>query len=283
MRRAECRRSDEPAVLARTVPFDPAWKPLLSVLVQPPASLLLLIVLGLWLMRRRPRLGGGLILLSTAGLWLMCCVGTANWLQDAVLRPPPALTGTQVRALLRNPGNLTQPPTAIVVLGAGRHRLAAEYGTANLTQHAMVRLRYGVWLARHTGLPLGYAGGVGWAQIGERSEAETAAQIVQDDYGLPLRWTESRSRDTRENADRLVPMLDSAGIKRIVLVTHASHMPRAMRAFRDAAGKGMTLVPAPVAAVTRDEQPMLDWLPSMHGYGLVHSALHEVFGLIMGA
>ena len=264
------------------MPFDPAWKPLLSVLVQPPASLLLLIVFGLWLMRRRPRLGGGLILLSTAGLWLMCCVGTANWLQDAVLRPPAALTAAQVRTLVRNPAQ-AQTPTAIVVLGAGRHRLAAEYGTANLTQHAMVRLRYGVWLARHTGLPMAYAGGVGWAQIGDRSEAETAAQITQDDYGLSLRWIESRSRDTRENADLMVPMLDSAGIRRIVLVTHAAHMPRAMRAFRDAAGKGMVLVPAPVAAVTRDDQPVLDWLPSQHGYGLVHGALHEVLGLLTGS
>lgn len=259
--------------------LDPSWKPLLSALVQPPASLLLLILLGLWLVRHRPRLGGGLIVLSTVGLWLMCCVATAHWLQDAVLRPPPALTTAQVRALMRGPD---QTPTAIVVLGAGRHRLAAEYGISNLTQHAMVRLRYGVWLARHTGQPLAYAGGVGWAQTGERSEAETAAQIVQDDYGTSLRWVESRSRDTRENADLMVPMLESAGVRRIVLVTHASHMPRALRAFRDAAGKRMVIVPAPVAAVTREDQPALDWLPSQQGYLLVHSALHEVFGLIAG-
>ena len=106
---------------------------------------------------------------------------------------------------------------------------------------------------------------------------------MQDDYGTSLRWTESRSRDTRENADLMVPMLDSAGIKRIVLVTHASHMPRAMRAFRDAAGKGMVIVPAPVAAVTRDEQPLLDWMPSQQGFVLVHNALHEVLGLITGS
>lgn len=263
-----------------TVLFDPSWKPLLSVLVQPPASLLLLILLGLWLVRHRPRLGSLLVVLSTVGLWLMSCVGTAHWLQDSVLRPPPALGTAQIRALLRNP---SQPPTAIVVLGAGRHRLAAEYGTSNLSQQAMVRLRYGVWLARRTGQPLAYAGGVGWAQIGDRSEAETAAQIVQDDYGTSLRWTESRSRDTRENADLMVPLLDSAGVRRIVLVTHASHMPRAMRAFRDAAGKGLVIVPAPVAAVTRDDQPLLDWMPSQQGFMLVHNAVHEVLGLIMGS
>lgn len=260
--------------------FDPSWKPLLAALMQPPASLLLLILLGVWLMRYRSRWGTLLVLLSTAGLWLMCCVGTAHWLQDSVLRPPPALTAAQVRALTRAPN---QPATAIVVLGAGRHRLAAEYGTSTLTQQAMVRLRYGVWLARRTGQPLGYAGGVGWAQTGERSEAETAAQTVQDDYGTTLRWTESRSRDTRENADLMVPMLDGAGIQRIVLVTHAAHMPRALRAFREAAGKRLVIVAAPVSAVTRDEQPLLDWLPSQPGFGLVHGALHEILGLITGA
>ena len=262
------------------MPFDPSWKPLLSALLQPPASLLLLILLGLWLMRRRPGLGATLAVLCTVGLWLAGCVGTARWLQDSVLRPPAALTPVQIRALVRSPN---QPPTAIVVLGAGRHRLAAEYEASNLTQQGMVRLRYGVWLARQTGLPLGYAGGVGWAQIGERSEAETAARIVQDDYGTSLRWTETRSRDTRENADLMVPMLDAAGVKRIVLVTHASHMPRAARAFRDAAGKRLVIVPAPVAAVTRDEQPLLDWMPSHQGFTLVHNALHEVLGLLTGA
>ena len=186
----------------------------------------------------------------------------------------------QVRALVRSPN---QPPTAIVVLGAGRHRLAAEYGASNLTQQAMVRLRYGVWLARQTGLPLGYAGGVGWAQIGEQSEAETAARIVQDEHGTSLRWTESRSRDTRENADLMVPILDGAGVKRIVLVTHASHMPRAMRAFREAAGKRLVIIPAPVAAVTRDDQSVLDWMPSHQGFTLVHNALHEVLGLLTGS
>jgi uncharacterized SAM-binding protein YcdF (DUF218 family) len=272
------RRPDPPC--PANVLFDPSWKPLLSVLVQPPGSLLLLILFSVWLMQHRPRVGGLLIVLSTAGLWLMCCVGTAHWLQDSVLRPPQALSAAQIRALVRNP---VQPPTAIVVLGAGRHRLAAEYGTSNLSQQSMVRLRYGVWLARRTGQPLGYAGGVGWAQIGERSEAETAAQIVQDDYGTGLRWAESRSRDTRENADLMVPMLDGAGIKRIVLVTHASHMPRAMRAFRDAAGKGMVIVPAPVAAVTHDDQPLLDWMPSQQGFTLVYNALHEVLGLLTGS
>jgi uncharacterized SAM-binding protein YcdF (DUF218 family) len=260
--------------------LDSVWKPVLSALVQPPASLLLLIVLGLALRRRHPRLGLGLGVASVAGIWLICCSGTAVWLQDSVLRPPAALSPQQVRLLMRTPG---QPPTAIVVLGAGRHLLEPEYGTSHLTQQAMVRLHYGVWLARRTGQPLAYAGGVGWGQRGEVTEAATAARIVEDDYGMALRWSDARSRDTRENADLMVPQLAASGVRRIVLVTHAVHMPRAVRAFRDAAGARIAIVPAPVGFVTRDDTSWLEWMPTQHGYQQTHNALHELLGLIAGA
>ncbi|NRT57526.1 YdcF family protein [Sphaerotilus uruguayifluvii] len=259
--------------------LDPSWKPTLSALIQPPASLLLMIPAGLWALRWRRWAGRLMISLATLGLWLMCCSGSAQWLQDHVLRPPSALSAPEIRALMRAPGT---PPTAIVVLGAGRHRLSPEYGSSMLTQQAMVRLHYGVWLARRTGQPLAYSGGVGWGQSGETTEAETAARILMDDYGSRLRWTESRSRDTRENAERLVPMLQADGVRRIILVTHASHMPRAMRAFRDAAGRQISIVAAPVGFVTNDESGLLDWIPSSYGYRLVHDALHEVLGLITG-
>lgn len=261
--------------------FDPSWKPLLSALIQPPGSLLLLIVAGVWLMRHRAGAGRLLAGLGVIGLWLMGCSGTAVWLQDAVLRPPPALGPVQIRQLMRNaPG---QPPTAIVVLGAGRQADSAEYGgAAHLTPQAMARLHYGVWLARHTGQPLAYSGGVGWAQSGEASEAAAAARIVQDDYGTTLRWSESRSRDTRENADLTVSMLDSAGVRRIVLVTHAAHMPRAVRAFREAAGNRITIVPAPLAFATAEHTPM-DWVPTEHGLRYVHAELHELIGLVTGS
>jgi uncharacterized SAM-binding protein YcdF (DUF218 family) len=259
--------------------LDPSWKPTLAALIQPPASLLLLIPLGLGLMRWHRRTGRALILLSALVLWLMCSSGTARWLQDHVLRPPQALNAPGIRALMHEPST---PASAIVVLGAGRHRLSPEYGSAMLTQQAMVRLHYGVWLARRTGQPLAYSGGVGWGQFGEATEAETAARILMDDYGSRLTWTESRSRDTRQNAAQLVPRLQADGVQRIILVTHATHMPRALRAFKEAAQGRMTIIPAPVAFVVKDEAGLLEWLPSAHGYRLVHDQLHELLGLLSG-
>ena len=75
-------------------------------------------------------------------------------------------------------------------------------------------------------------------------------------------------------------MLEADGVRRIILVTHAVHMPRALRAFRDAAGTRLVIVPAPVAFITPDESGLLEWMPSAHGYRLTHDALHELLGLI---
>jgi hypothetical protein len=78
--------------------------------------------------------------------------------QAAAQRPAAPATGLsseQIAELKKS------PRTAIVVLGGGRRLLAPEYGVATLTPRSIERLRYGVWLARETGLPLAFSGGVG--------------------------------------------------------------------------------------------------------------------------
>lgn len=257
------------------------WKPVVSALIQPPASLLLITCLALLLLRRHRAWAVTVISLCCTLLWLLSCTVTAHWLQDHWLRPPPALSSQQLSQLHGGPN---QVPTAIVVLGSGLHKRAPEYGDQpTLTQQGMVRLRYGVWLARQTGLSLAYSGGRGWAQVEGPSEAETAAQIVRDESGLTMKWLEVDSRDTRENASGMVAVLRAAGLRRIVLVTHASHMPRALRAFSEAAGSEIECLPAPVAYATRDDRELLDWLPSSQGFQQVHALLHELIGLLAGA
>jgi uncharacterized SAM-binding protein YcdF (DUF218 family) len=166
------------------------------------------------------------------------------------------------------------------VLGAGRHVSRPEYGHGELTANGLVRLRYGAWLARRTGWPLAYSGGVGWGQGGSLSEAEIADTIVREELGTPLRWRESASRDTAQNARLSVPMLQAAGVKRIVLVTQASHMPRALRWFRAAAGPGqIDIVAAPTDFIGTGDSTLLDWVPTARGAHLVQAASHEIFGL----
>ncbi|MDO9237843.1 MAG: YdcF family protein [Aquabacterium sp.] len=287
------------------------YKPVLTVLAMPPVPFLILILIGARLILPRRGLGYLILLTGVMGIWITSTQVTAVWLQNQVLKPAPALLGAQQTRLAglgkayaqqvaqakrtTGRGAAVVPPAGIVVLGAGRDALAAEYGMSDLTAHGMARLRYGVWLSRQTGLPLGFSGGIGWAEKGGTvgaSEAEIAARIAEQQLGLTLRWTEGQSSDTRGNADRTVQMLAEQGVAEVLVVTAAFHMPRAQRAFTEAAQRVaalhpqwplMKVTPAPMAFWTAGERSGLDWLPSTEGASNVHRALREWLGLLTGA
>ena len=148
------------------------------------------------------------------------------------------------------------------------------------------RLRYGLWLARQTALPVAYSGGLGHGSEPGPSEAEVAARVAEHEFGLALRWTEGLSRDTNENAIRTLALLAPQGIEHIVLVTHGFHMQRAMAAFARAkigSNAHITLRPAPMGLRADSPISFSDWMPSRSGFTLTHLALHEWLGRMMGA
>ncbi len=256
-----------------------SWKPLLTALLLPPVPLLLLMLLGAALARRRPAWGWLLLWAGAAGIWLGSTSAVGEWLQQRLLQVPPALSADALRAQGTAGG-------AILVLGGGREAHAPEYGAPSLSHYSLERLRYGVWLARETGLPAAFSGGVGHAQSDGVAEAEVAARIAAREFGRPLRWTETGSRDTRENAVRSVALLRAAGVTRIVLVTHGWHMRRSQRAFEQAiarSGGGITLLAAPLGLAHDDAVPPLRWLPSQAGFADTRHALREYLGLLVGA
>jgi uncharacterized SAM-binding protein YcdF (DUF218 family) len=261
-----------------------SWKPVLGSLLLPPVPFLLLTLVGARMIAWRRIWAWLLVLTAGAGIWLSACYGAGEWLQGALLAPPPPLAAEHITALKRDMA--ARPAVAIVVLGSGREALAPEYGVANLNSKSLERLRYGIWLGRQTGAPLMFSGGLGHAAEPGAAEADVAAEIALRDFGRPLRWTESRSRDTRENAQYAVATLREHKIERLVIVTHGWHMPRALRAFRDAsqrAGTGWKIVPAPMGLARRIERPSLRWIPSYEGFRLVRVVLREKIGWWLGA
>jgi uncharacterized SAM-binding protein YcdF (DUF218 family) len=206
------------------------------------------------------------------------------WLEHELLKPPPALTNNQIAAIRRDvaAGN----KLAIVILGGGRNVMAPEYGLSVLTSTSLLRLHYAIWLAAQTGAPMLYSGGVGHESRIGVTEAETAARIAERDYGRPIKWLERESRDTRENATRSVALLKENGIAQVVVVTHGSHMRRALRAFEfesERVGIRLTLVPAPMGSAQPSERAALAWLPSRDGFARVHTVLHEYLAYLLGA
>ncbi len=262
-------------------------KPVLTALALPPLPFLLLAGVGVWLAPSRRLLGRGLALLGLACIWLSACDGTAGWLQHWVLKPDAPLIGDKLEAL-----KARRSGAAIVVLGAGRNPMAPEYGMAELSSHSADRLRYGVWLSKQTGIPLGFSGGLGWAQKGgevEATEAEVAARVALDFYGAQLRWIENASADTHENAVKTIALMSQQGVREVVVVTHAFHMRRARAEFeaaaRQAARAGastpITITSAPMDYWGAGERTVLNWLPSASGTRNVLNALRECLGLLV--
>jgi uncharacterized SAM-binding protein YcdF (DUF218 family) len=260
-------------------------KPMLTALLLPPAPLLLSMLLGAALLRRRPVWGWLLLLAGAAGIWLSSTTAVGQGLQRQLLQPWRALSLQDLQALQASRRAAAAPTTAIVVLGAGRESYAPEFGAPNLSARSMERLRYGLWLSRETGLPVAFSGGTGHAQTDGPAEAEVAAQIATRDFARPLKWAEPGASDTRENAARSVALLRAAGVTRIVLVTHGWHMRRSHRAFEqaiEASGGGITLQAAPMGLARNESATALRWLPSVEGFTSTHNALREYLGLWAG-
>ena len=150
--------------------------------------------------------------------------------------------------------------------------LAAPVGTA---AQAIVVLTGGHWkametvrLQRATGLPVLASGGDGEA-------ANIKAQLERE-FGVPVRWTEGDSLTTEENAMFSAKILAVARVHKILLVTHALHMPRAQRLFSDT---GLEVTPAPTDFSIHAPLKWGDFWPSAEGQKTSQSALHEIFGL----
>jgi uncharacterized SAM-binding protein YcdF (DUF218 family) len=252
-----------------------ALKPLGLALLLPPAPMLALMFWGAWRIQRAKRMGWTLVVLGAGLQWFASTDVMADALSRTLLKPPPALV---VDGLLV--GGTDKTRSAILVLGGGR-RESAERGD-ELNGVSIERLRYGVWLAQTTGLPLAFSGGVGTLERPGISEGALAQRAVAQEFGHTLRWVEAQSTSTRENAQLAYPMLRQDGVRLIVLVTHQVHMPRALlhfRRVRDATGESqqVELIAAPVATrVDRSGSILSDWLPSSCGVVRVRQALLEV-------
>jgi uncharacterized SAM-binding protein YcdF (DUF218 family) len=249
-------------------------KPLLTALLLPPAGPLLMVAMGLWLFKRRS--GKRWVALGLLTLWLLSCQAVAVWLGQHALpqQPPLAHAPSAQLAQLRAAG-----AQAVVVLGGGLLPESPEYGQPQPSAATAARLRYGVHLSQRSGLPLAFAGGVGWSNAGQDAPSEASAAVTfVAEHGLKLRWLEDQSRDTAENAAQMHALMAPEGVRRIVLVTHAWHMPRSQALFEKA---GFDVLQAPMGFILPAERSLLEWLPSAHGLMASRQVLREWLALLI--
>jgi uncharacterized SAM-binding protein YcdF (DUF218 family) len=237
-------------------------------LILPPASLFLLIAIGLAIWRRWPRAGR---ILAGSGLAALAILSTTAG-ASMFVTPLERMT-----APLRSPE--LAGAQAIVVLAAGRLQYAPEYGGRDIPDYlALARLRYAAHLQRRTGLPVLVSGGIGAKAGDAKAEAlaDTMATALREDFGVPVKWIEARSRDTAENAAFSAAMLRTAGARRILLVTDAMHMPRARTAFER---EGMDVVSAPTMFFSGQARTPGALVPSAEGMRRSWYAAYELLGI----
>lgn len=231
-------------------------------LILPPAGPLLLAAAGLLLFPTRlVTLGAASTAFGIVCAWILATPACGLFLLRRLERHPPLDLAT------------VPPNGAIVILDGGRSPGAREWsrdGFAAPKPQTLERLRYGAELQRVTGLPVLVSGdGAG----------ELMVRSLERDFGVPCRFAETRSRNTQENASFSAAILLPAGFRRIVLVTHFWHLPRAAAAFRR---EGFEVIPAPMGFAGREraDRSFFAWLPSPAGVVASYWALHEAIGLL---
>lgn len=230
-------------------------------LLLPPGIFILLGLLGIAFGRSHAKFGTALTAISLLSLLVLSTSVVSKYLVQSLEAPysdPAADTSAM----------------AIVVLGGGSYHRAPEYGADTVSRASLERARYAAHLHKRTGKPVLVTSGN--PAGGETSEAEQLKQVLRD-FGVAVKWVESNSNNTLENARMTQAVLKKAGVQSVYLVTNAWHMPRAKLAFERA---GLHVVPAPMGYHTRVRLTALDFVPHASALAESYIFFHEVLGTV---
>lgn len=243
---------------------------LLSFATQPLSWVLLLLTLGLLCMPRRRRIGTGLCWAALVTLW------ATGWqpLPDALLRRLEAQYPTRQLAA---PGASLERYAGIIVLGGALEPsyLWEDHGQVALNEAAERMTVPVALMQRNPHLRLLFTGGEGALFGGGLSEAERA-RLFFDSMGVPAQRVryESVSRTTHENARLSASLPGVDPTQPWLLLTSASHMPRAMATFQKA---GWNVTAYAVDYSTGARTRWTDYSLAK-GANKWHVALHEMLG-----
>jgi len=234
-------------------------KKLLSGLVLPPTGPLLVAIAGLLIVKRRPRLGRGLAAAGVGVLFLLSLPVVEGGLSWLLYRDGPVDL------------HRAQDAQAVVILGGGLRHATPEYGGDTLGRLTLDRVRYGARVARQTGLPVLVTGG---SIADNATEADVMARALDDEFGVRVRWRETDSSNTHENAQFSAAILKRAGVERVLLVSHGFDVPRAKAEFEAA---GLQVIPAPTFISEFSIESPRDFVPDM---GALHGSYYACYELL---
>jgi len=191
--------------------------------------------------------------------------------------------GALVRSLenqYRDSGLDVPPAQAIVVLGGTIRMPSTQHHLSGLID-ASDRLLVAFRLYRSGKAPLIFCSGGRnpLGGTGRTPESIWMARLLEE-WNIPSTaiQIEGGSINTHENAILSYQILSPRGIRKILLVTSAMHMPRAAGAFRKAGFEAIA-VPADFHSGWDDGYFMEKWLPSAKNLADSNAALYEWLGI----
>jgi uncharacterized SAM-binding protein YcdF (DUF218 family) len=241
----------------------------LSQLIYPLSLGIFTALAGLTASGRLRKTGAVLVCVSSLSLWACSTPFVAGWISSGLERRYP-------------PVPVRESPTAdvIVVLGGAMPvieppRVELELvGTSDRVLHASRLYRAGK--ARQI---IASGGAIPFMGL-NRPEAPAIGALLEE-WGVPKDAVvlETGSRNTYENAINTRPILAGENGKKMLLVTSAMHMPRALATFRKA---GMDAIPSPTDfnTVDREGLTVFDFLPDAEALVGTTKAVKEHMGLV---
>lgn len=206
-------------------------KYILKAIITPPGSLLLMFGLA-FLLREKYPTGSKRLCYATAFLFYLLSTPLVSHGLCRLVESGVPVTASMIGEF---------QPQAIVLLGGGGDHHAPEYGDAPFPDpSALPRVALTAHWAKRTQLPILVTGGIPCGH--GHSEADGLAMALKE-FDLAPKWSEKKSANTYQNAKFSQALLEPDGIRRILLVTSASHMSRARRHFE---GEGFEVLAAPV-------------------------------------
>lgn len=257
--------------MTTSISFAWFWQNILATLLLPPGSLLLMGLFGsLLTLRRKPNVGWFLLMSSVVLLWILSTPWVGYQLQNSLNNAEPFTP--DIHSLITP----QEQPQAIVVLGGGLTLFARERdANEDIAPATLARLRYAASLYKITKLPILVSGGK--PQRSAFAEAVLMAQVLEKEWGIPVKWIENESLNTRQNAQLAAQKLKEMEITRVLLVTHAYHMKRARAEFKYA---GINVVPAPMGFKDFNYNDAKEFLPNAYGLTLSREAIKEWLGIV---
>lgn len=216
---------------------------------------------------------------------LRTCQKSVSWIVGFVtltfyLLSIPATTDILVRSLENRYSLLEKIEGDVIIMlcGGATSKTPDLNGLGNLTGASANRLLSTARLQRITNLPIIVSGGK-TLKSSDNEAMVAKRQLVE--LGIPANMiiTEFKSRNTIENVQFVIDILDEKQFKRPILVTSALHMTRAVKLFSK---QNVTVLPFPTDYLVNAQMDItfLSFIPGGTSLNNLELCLKEYIGML---